>query len=392
MSDASLRVGFVVSHARSSSDEALLELARQLVRDVQPRLEEATRRPWQFEFGEPIRLSSNERRHSGDFVGEASLRVVEGSFDLVIILTDVALISRRERIVFGLVSPLARTVVLSTDRLRGREGAGHMPLASPAIRWNAAALLLHLIGQGLGADPDPAPSGALAPFKYDPDRVSAPAFHEPAALERLAAGFLEREHTASGPLHDLWIHGCAALRHPRLISNALGRNRAPLLPLRMPGLATAAVAPVFILVFSAEFWDAGLGMTDATAWAYAAISILVAACYLCFAQKLFLPRKESRVIPEHLAVANVVIFSSMLLAVLGLFAMVALLSLAIELWVFPSDLISTWPTLDEQQVGFLDLLRISVFISTVGVTTGALAGGLQRRRVLRHMALFQAEV
>ena len=72
--------------------------------------------------------------------------------------------------------------------------------------------------------------------------------------------------------------------------------------------------------------------------------------------------------------------------------MVALLALAIELWVFPSDLISTWPTLGEQQVGFSDLLRIAVFISTVGVTTGALAGGLQRRRVLRDMALFQSEV
>ncbi|WP_126174296.1 hypothetical protein [Altericroceibacterium xinjiangense] len=392
MSGAPLRVGVLVSHSRSSSDEALVELARQLVQDVQPTLEETTRRPWRFEFGEPIQLSSDERRHSGDFVGEASLRVVEGSFDLVIILTDVALISRRERIVFGLVSPLARTVVLSTHRLRDRKGAGRMPLNSPPVRWNTAALLLHLIGQGLGADPDLESSGAMAPFRYDPDRSSAPAFQDPARLQRLTARFLEHEHKASGPLHDLWIHAGAALRHTRLIGNALRRNRAPLLPLRMPGLATAAVAPVFVLVFSAEFWDAGLGMTDATAWAYAAISILVAACYLCFAQKLFLPRKESRLIPEHLAVANVVIFFSMLLAILGLFVMVALLSLAIELWVFPSDLISTWPTLGEQQVGFLDLLRISVFISTVGVTTGALAGGLQRRRVLRHMALFQAEV
>lgn len=71
--------------------------------------------------------------------------------------------------------------------------------------------------------------------------------------------------------------------------------------------------------------------------------------------------------------------------------MVALLALAIELWVFPPDLISIWPTLGTQEVGFPDLRKIAV-IDTDGVTTGALAGGLQRRRILRNMALYQAGV
>jgi hypothetical protein len=162
------------------------------------------------------------------------------------------------------------------------------------------------------------------------------------------------------------------------VLQALRRNRAPLLSMKMPGLATAAVAPVFILVFSAEFWDAGLGMTHRTAWLYAGLSIVAAAVYLCFAQRLFLPRKDTRTVPEHLAVANAVIFLSMLLAVLGLFVMVALLALAIELWVFPPGLISTWPTLESRVVGVVDLLKIAVFISTVGVTrsrAGCSGGG-----------------
>ena len=161
---------------------------------------------------------------------------------------------------------------------------------------------------------------------------------------------MEHEHEVEGPIDDLWLHVRSAVRHPRLVLEALRRNRAPLLSLKMPGLATAAVAPVFILVFSAEFWDAGLGMTHRTAWSYAALSILAATVYLCFAQRLFLPRKASQIVPEHLAVANVVILLSMLMAVIGLFVMVTLLALAIELWVFPSDLISTWPTLGNQEV------------------------------------------
>ncbi|WP_296720639.1 hypothetical protein [Erythrobacter sp.] len=90
--------------------------------------------------------------------------------------------------------------------------------------------------------------------------------------------------------------------------------------------------------------------------------------------------------------ANLVIFLSLLLAIVGLFVMVAAPALAIELWVFPSDLISTWPTLSNEQAGIADLLKIAVFISTMGVTTGALAGGLQRRQVLRPMALLRTEV
>ena len=232
----------------------------------------------------------------------------------------------------------------------------------------------------------------MAPFRANLDRDTAPRFGDGAKIEALTSAFMEREHRVGGPIDEIRLHVSSALRHPRLVSRALIRNRAPLLPLKMPGLATAAVAPVFILVFSAEFWDAGLGMTHRTAWSYAGISIWAATIYLCFAQSLFLPRKESQIVPEHLAVANVVIFLSMLLAVVGLFVMVVLLALAIELWGFPSDLISTWPTLESQQVGFSDLLKISVFISTVGVTTGALAGGLQRRHILRNIALFRTEL
>lgn len=392
MVSSPLDVGLVFSHSQSSDREALLSMSRQLVKDVVPELERATGRRWRFHMSEPMQLKSDERRHAGDFLDEASLRLVEGSFDLVIILTDVPLISRRERIVFGLVSPLARTLVLSTHRLRDVNTRGMLPQDSHEVRWNAAALLLHLIGKGMGASSRSGSSGAMTPFRYDPHRQTVPLFEHEDQMSRLASKFIEREHRVSGRWQELSVHLLSAWRHPRLIMEALLRNRAPFLPLRMPGLATAAVAPVFVLVFSAEFWDAGLGMTPRTAWAYAAISIIAATLYLCFAQHLFLPRKQSPRLPEHLAVANVVIFLSMLLAVIGLFVMVALLALAIELWVFPPDLISTWPTLEDQGVGFPDLLRIAIFISTVGVTTGALAGGMQRRQVMRQMALFQTEV
>lgn len=48
-----------------------------------------------------------------------------------------------------------------------------------------------------------------------------------------------------------------------------------------------------------------------------------------------------------------------------------------------------WPTLDQPAIELSDKLRLAAFISTVGVTTGALAGGLESRAVIRHLALFE---
>ncbi len=133
-------------------------------------------------------------------------------------------------------------------------------------------------------------------------------------------------------------------------------------------------------------------MKNQTAWWYAGLSVLAATIYLSTSLNLFLPRKEDRVVPEHIAVANGTILLTMLLAVIGLFVMVALLTLLIVIGIFPEGLISTWPTLQDPVVTWVDKLRLAVFDTTVGVTTGALAGGLERRQILRELALFPTTV
>ena len=52
---------------------------------------------------------------------------------------------------------------------------------------------------------------------------------------------------------------------------------------------------------------------------------------------------------------------------------------------------TTWPTLEDPLVDTWDKVRLAAFISTVGVLTGALAGGLESRTVIRHLALFLDE-
>lgn len=62
----------------------------------------------------------------------------------------------------------------------------------------------------------------------------------------------------------------------------------------------------------------------------------------------------------------------------------------IEVYIFPARLMKTWSTLlDLPFIHWTDKLRLAAFISTIGVTTGALAGGLDSRTVIQHLALFQ---
>ena len=321
------------------------------------------------------------------------MSMAEGPYDGIVVITDVMLTSRDRKVQEGLASSTARIAVISTRKLTttGR-GEPARDLASKSACVNGASLLLHLMGHIAGLRHRRG-SEVMRRFVFRESNRRMPRFNadERDELARIGTRLPERELHGKARLAAVVFHVLMALRHPMQVLMPLLRNKALLLPLSLPGLATAAVAPSFLLVFTAEIWDVGLSMSNAVAVTYAILSILAATLFLARVQSLFLPRKERNVLTEHLAVANAVIFLSILLACIGLFLIVATLMLAIEVYVFPSDLIRTWPTLNQPQVGLADKLRLSAFIATVGVTTGALAGGFESRTVMRNLALFEDE-
>jgi predicted Zn-dependent protease len=391
MSKTEINVGVLIARTPSVDLERMEEFARRVVRDTQPELEDATGARWAFHLEDPIRIADDESRRPSDFLDEASLRMVEGPYDLVLVITDVGVVSRRHQVVAGLASAVSHVAVVSTRKLLiAPRGKPVRALDSEAVRWNAAALALHLIGHLLGLEHG---EGAMAPFRFEEGRREAPRFGagQRRRLQRRAAGLPEREHVGGGFFSTFGFHLTSAFRHPGQVFTPLVRNRAPLLPLSLPSLVTAAVAPTFILVFTAEIWDVGLNMPERVIWIFAALSILVSTWYLTGVQNLFFPHKEKRVVTEHMAVVNVTILLTVLLALVGLFLMVALLMLFVETYIFPPDLITSWPTLQDPVVTLLDKFLLASFISTVGVLTGALAGGLESRTLIRHLALFEDE-
>ena len=393
--DPEMNIGVLIEYSKKEGIEELKQFARQLIADVQAPLQQATGIVWSFDITDSSQLPTDNTRRPSDFLDDTSLRMAEGPYDMMLVVTDVALATVENRVEAGFTSTVARIAMISTRKLvtTGRKQPRYA-LDDERVRVNAAALLLHLTGTILGLSRVPqSRSQVMSTFEFRAGRPAVPQFTpaEKAELHRGNEHLPERELRGGSTLESLMFHLLMALRHPRQLLRPLLRNRAILIPLSLPKLVTAAVSPCFILLFTAEIWDVGINMQNSVAIVFAVLSIMGASFYLVTIQSLFLPRKEKRVLTEHLAVANITIYLSIFLACVGLFLLVGSLMLFMELYVFPGDLIQTWPTLNKAAVESIDLIRLAAFISTVGVTTGALAGGFESRAVIRQLSLFERQ-
>jgi hypothetical protein len=388
--DLTVDVGVLIAPSPQGDRNELRAFTEDIATTAQSTLTAATDTPWQFHPVEIDPLPDGNMRRPSAFIDDALHRIAEHPFDVYLVVTDVPLTSHRKRAVAGLSSVISRTVVISTRKLTiGALSAGPQSLDSIAVRSNGATLLLHLIGHVLGAEHG-SDGGVMEPFRFDPDRQSVPTFESIGAhdLRRLAAQIPDSS-VSRGVLGRLVFHGRSMARNPGTIARAVAGSRGVLLPLSLPKLATAAVTPSFILVFSAETWDVGLHLGNGVAAVFALVSVLAATVHLVSVHNLFFPREPEQTITENMALVNVTIFLVLLAGMVGLFGLVGMVVLFIEVFVFPPDLMTNWPSLESPTVDALDLIRTAAFISTLGVLSGALAGGVENRSVIGHLALFR---
>ncbi|WP_256301842.1 hypothetical protein [Haloarchaeobius salinus] len=387
--ESRIDVGVLVAHSPGGAVEPLRSFAERMARDGVDELAAATDAAWRVHCADPAPLTDRASRRPSEFLDEAALHMTKRPYDVVVVVTDVPLTTREERTVEGLASPLARVVVVSTRRLlQTHDREAVRELDSPAVRWNAATLLVHLLGHVFRADHND--GGVMAPFSFDPSRRSVPPF-DADVTEHLdgIASHIPQADVSRGRLRRLAFHAVSLVRNPGIVATTMIQSRAPLLPFSLPRLSTAAVTPALILVFSAEAWDVGLNLTNRTAALFAMGSIIAAAVHLLYVQRLTFPREDSQVFTEHMALVNVTVFLILVVAMMGLFLIVGSIMFLIELAVFPPNLMTNWPSLEDPTVGLVDLVRVGAFISTLGVLSGSLAGGAENRMALRHLALFR---
>ncbi|WP_372920402.1 hypothetical protein, partial [Salegentibacter sp.] len=309
-----MEVGILIAISKAEDKEAFINYAKQLVQDIKVRLKESTGITWSFDIVDTTRLESDRSRYPSEFLDGASLRMAEGPYDLVTVITDVGIMSRKNNLVAGLSSSVTRIIVLSTRKLTstGRNKA-RLELTDSRVRFNSGKFMLHQIGHLLELKHSSAATSKIMDARsFTADLKEIPSFtsEEKEKLKKKAKKAPDRELQDANDLETFIFHILMTFRHLKIFFRPLLKNKALLLPLSLPGLATAAVAPAIILIFTAEIWDVGLGMSNGTAAFFAVISIMLASFYLVRVQSLFLPRKEKRILTEHLAVANSVIYFS----------------------------------------------------------------------------------
>lgn len=388
-----MNCGYMISLSKHDSLSEIQSLAEMMIKAVSTEMISATGIKWTFDYAGENFLQVDEPKMPAEFLPEAGRKMAEGPFDLLIILTDVDIISRKNKSVPGLASPVTRMLAISTRQLSltGR-GQGNYQLDDPVLIANASTLLLHLIGHVVELKEDLL-SRVMRPFIFNKNRRIPERFNksERKRLHKRSHQLPEHELRGGGALASFFFHLIMGFKHFSKVAWPLLKNRSIFLSLSLPSLATAAVAPALLLVFTAEIWDAGINMPNSTAIIFATLCILGASFYLTSVQSLLLPRKEDHILTEHLAVANVVIYMSIFMACIGLFLLLLVVMLLIEIYIFPEGLMKTWLTIERANIGFWDQFRLAAFISTIGVATGALAGGMEGSSILKHLALFKKE-
>lgn len=384
-----LKAGVLIVHLPDSDPEPLRRMAEQLVRHAEAEVEAATGAAWDFAVPLPLTLDEGGVHREGDFLSKAMTTMAQGMLDLIIVLTDSPLSARDKALVYGSHSRTARVAVLSLRRLLESEDAdAKRELDDPVVVRNAQALFLHLLGHLMGVVHEWEHGNVMAPFRFRKDR-DVPRFSEAQRkrFKRKARKLPDQKVAAAGPLMAFIFHTISAFRNPGEVLVPLLRARAFLLPLQMPSMSTAALIPTLVLVFTAEIWDVAFHMPEVTAYGFALAVVLLGSLYLSVAQDLFFPRKERETLTEHAAVVNTVLWVSMLQALVGLFVVIGLFVWALEAYVFPEALMQKWTGL-EQVATRADRVRLAVFISTLGTMTAAMGGALDRRQVVRNLALF----
>lgn len=338
--EAGINLYILIATSPTGDKEALCDFTEQLGNDTMPKLEECTGVPWRFHVGEMMHLDSTDTRQTDDFLRDAFLRMVQASCDAVLVVTDVAVVSESQYMVSGLAAPEAKVAVLSTRKmLTVPMGEPVRSLDSPAVRWNATALFLHLTGHLLKLEHQK--EGVMAPFSFDEDRRELSAYSAQ-NRDKAREGVKELsvwEVPVKGKWSALKVHQKAFASRPGDILAIVWRSKAPLLPLSLTKIMTAAVTPAFLMFFTNEFWWVGIHRDQVYIWTAAVAAILGASLYIPFAQSLLFPHRVNRVITSNIAIVNMGMGLTIFVMVLGLFLLVMLSILLLEVWFYPPELV-----------------------------------------------------
>ena len=166
------------------------------------------------------------------------------------------------------------------------------------------------------------------------------------------------------------------------IARAVRRANPFRLLARMPTMMAAALSVIVVLLFGAETWDVAYAVTvpQIALFSVVCLAAAVFVLYRAFAFDALVSR--DRRITESSVVTMAATFLSLLSTLSVMFAFFGGLMYVAIVTVFPEQLMESWPGAGEA-TSTLDHVKLSVFLSAMGVLAGSLGGRSDSRQLVR---------
>ena len=321
-----------------------------------------------------------------DFLEIGLAEKMERDLPFLLIVTEVDLSSSSLAYTLALPSQLTNVAVISTKRLHP-DFWGDAPNEERAVA-RLAALMLHSFGHLVALHHERDPTNVMYPLESveDLDRMSVLSV---AQLDRIARTLPREANERSTRDGKLGFTLSVLLRDAVPILRAVARANPFRLIAKMPTMLAAALSVIVVLLFGAETWDVAYAVSvpqivlfSFLCWGAAAFVL-----YRAFAFDTLLSRDR------RLTESNVVTVSATLLSLLAtllvMFAFFGVLMYLAIVTVFPERLMEDWPGAGEA-TGWLDHLKLSLFLAAMGVLAGSLGGRSDSRDLVRSV-LFLTE-
>jgi predicted Zn-dependent protease len=312
---------------------------------------------------------------------------IEREVNFIVIVTEVELSASGMSYVLGFSSRLTNIGIISMKRL-APDFWGE-PSDPNTTTNRLAALMLHTIGHLLNLDHHEDSNNFLYDFSYVEDLDKMQNLTVP-QINTLRSNLPVEAHEEIAYDHITRFAARQLIENfGYILRSALRANPLKLLT-RLPTMATTAASVIIVLFFSSEVWDVA-GSVDLYQLVLFGIIAIVGATLLLYQVFSLGPLLNRR---RGIAESTIVTVASTLLSLILTLVLLYLIFFVLVylgiITIFPVVLMRTWPSIDPA-VKFIDHIRLSAFISGMGVLAGSLGGRADSRNVMRGALFFHEE-
>ncbi len=392
----SIEIGWIVAGKFDSADR---EAIRQSLGDVQSQMQE-----WfpQFTWKMPVAPLPEAVRSSSvepvTLLESASVIRRDHHWDFALLVTEAELIGHDKPFAMATISRTLDAAVISTAQIdpRAFEADESHSERVETIRRRLSALIFHVLGHLNGLRHEDSKESILFHPETVEDldcmRTLSESQREDMAFNlRAVADVRLEEQKDHGNKFAFWFYTKASWINRHEIGNAVWEAKPWQFPIRLSRLTAAGISTMMVLLMTAETWDVAMNQTNISVTGLTLIVLAVTTTFVLYRQKLLLYREHQR-FSEQVVITNVSTLLIVLAGLLTTYLLIFVVTLAMSLFVFRTDVISAWVTGLSGPADFPDYVRLTAFISSLGITIGALGMSFEHEHHFRHTTYVDEEI